>query len=50
MLDSWLNAIKNDKQCIPLETLFSSSLATIQAVESIMLDNPLEVNINNLDR
>ena len=50
MLESWLDAIKNDKQCIPLDNLFSSSLATIQAVESIMVDHPLEVSINTLEK
>ena len=50
MLDNWITSIVNGKECISPEILFQNSLASILAVESIMLDMPLKINISDLDK
>ncbi len=49
MLDSWISSIQKGQEVIPHKELFASSLATILAVESIMIGAPLSVDLGVLD-
>lgn len=45
MIKQWIDCIHSGQQCIPYESLILNSLTAIQAVESIMTDTPLKVEM-----
>lgn len=48
MLQSWLKGLKSGTPCVSYETLMANSLATILAVESLTINQPLAVDLNLL--
>ena len=50
MLQSWLAGLKSGQPCVSYESLMASSLATVLAVESITIDQPLKVDLSVFNR
>ena len=48
MLQSWLGGLKSGICCISYESLMANSIATILAVESMRINQPLNVDLNIL--
>jgi polar amino acid transport system substrate-binding protein len=44
MLAAWLGGLRSGRPCVPLDVLLNSSLATVLAVESMMIGAPLDVD------
>ncbi len=48
MLTKWLAGLKNGEPCVSYETIMANSLATILAVESMTINQPLSVDLSIL--
>lgn len=48
MLAAWIEALKTGKTCVEFESLMANSMATILAVESLMVGMPLAVDLGVL--
>ncbi|WP_419533004.1 Gfo/Idh/MocA family protein [Endozoicomonas sp.] len=48
MLQAWLNGLKSGQPCVSYESLMANSLATILAVESMTLNQPMAVDLSVL--
>ena len=48
MLKKWLRGLKSGTPCVPYETLMANSLATILAVESMTINQPVAVDLSVL--
>jgi len=48
MLAAWIGALANGEPCIAFDTLLASSMATVLAVESLMVGAPLAVDMSML--
>lgn len=49
MLESWVDGLRSGAPCIDFETLMAVSVATVRAVESMMVNAPLDVDLAMLD-
>lgn len=50
MLDSWIQSLETGKTCISYDTLIKTSMATILVMESITINQPMDVNLDVLDQ
>ena len=48
MLQNWLKGLKSGEPCVSYESLMANSLATILAVESMMVGQPMAVDLSVL--
>ena len=49
MLDRWVDSVRSGEPCVPFDTLMAVSMATILAVESMMVNAPLDIDPALLD-